>query len=82
MNIRSNIQNITKYFQDLKIIYIEVFTGLKKDREGFTENKKAQTDFKQIGLILVNPQRYVINHVINDFEETMNIIDMRKQKIG
>lgn len=30
----------------------------------------------------MNPQRYIINHVFNDFEEKVNIIDMRKQKIG
>ena len=30
----------------------------------------------------MNPQRYIINFVINNYEEPVNVIDMRKQKIG
>ena len=39
-------------------------------------------EYKQIGWIVMNPQRYIINFVINNYEETVNVIDMRKQKIG
>ncbi len=62
----------------MKAICIEVLHLTTK--EGFQIKKKL--DYKQIGWIFITPQRFIINNVINSFEETVAIIDLKKQKIG
>lgn len=37
---------------------------------------------KQTGWIFINFKRYIINNILNSFEESVNVLDMRKQKIG
>ena len=66
----------------MKGLCIEVIHPVIKERSGSLEKKKGLNEFKQIGWIIINPSRYIINFVLNDFEENVNIIDLRKQKIG
>lgn len=82
MTIRSSFEVLSKYIRDMEILCVECLTTNSKPINELGRTNTVAHSHKHAGWIFVNFKRYVINHILNSFEDTVNILDLKKQKIG